>query len=148
MLRAAIEHTKDRDELAKDSREDLTEYCSGSDDKPGMDEDMRADLMSAGYSKSEIDQLDEEDLQDTDYFISADTVRFLEDNGASDELLDILRATLVEMYGEEILELPEEDEDEEDFDDDDEGDDDEPMELEDEEFEDVEVLGFELTWKD
>jgi hypothetical protein len=95
-----------------------------------------------------IDQLEEEDLQDTDYFISADTVRFLEDNGASGELLDILRATLVEMYGEEILELPEEDEDEEDFDDDDEGDDDEPMELEDEEFEDVEVLGFELTWKD
>lgn len=94
-----------------------------------------------------IDQLEEENLRDTDYFISADTVRLLEDNGASDELLAVLRDTLVEMYGEEILDLPEMDEDE-DEDYDDEGDEDEPLELEDEEFEDIEVLGFELTWKD
>lgn len=94
-----------------------------------------------------IEQLEEEDLRDTDYFISADTVRLLEDNGASDELLEILRAALVEMYGDEILDVPEMDEDEdEDFDD--EGDDDEPMELEDEEIEELEVLGFDVTWKD
>jgi len=60
MLRAAIEHTKDRNELAKESRDDLAEYCSGTDDSPGMDEDMRADLLAAGYSKQEIDEIDEE----------------------------------------------------------------------------------------
>ena len=60
MLRAAIQHTKDRKELAQESRDDLAEYCSGTDDTPGMDEEMRADLMAAGYSKQEIDEIDEE----------------------------------------------------------------------------------------
>lgn len=60
MLRAAIGYTKDRSELAKESREDLAAYCSGSDDTPGMDDDMRADLLAAGYSKQELDQFDEE----------------------------------------------------------------------------------------
>lgn len=94
-----------------------------------------------------IDQLEEEDSDDTDYFISADVVRFLEDNGASDELIEILTATLVEMYGEEIMDVPESDEDDEDAEDDDDEGDDEPMELDEEEFEDDDVLGFELTWK-
>jgi hypothetical protein len=93
-----------------------------------------------------IDQLEEEDLQDTDYFISADVIRFLEDNGASDELIEILSATLIEMYGEEIMEIPESDEEDEDLGGDDELSD-EPMELEDEEIEDGDVLGFELAWE-
>lgn len=59
MLRAAIEHTKDRAELAKDSRDDLAEYCAGTDTTPGMDEDMRADLLAAGYTNQELDQIDE-----------------------------------------------------------------------------------------
>lgn len=92
-----------------------------------------------------IEQLEEEHSQDTDYFISADTVRFLDDNGASDELLEILRTTLVEMYGEEILIVPDDEDEDDDYDDDDE--DMEPLELEDEELEDDEILGFELTWQ-
>jgi hypothetical protein len=92
-----------------------------------------------------VEQLEEEDSQDTDYFISADTVRLLEDNGASDELLEALRSTLVEMYGEEILDIPEEED--EDLDEEFDGDEGEPLELEDEELEDDEVLGFELAWK-
>lgn len=60
MLRAAIKHTKDRAELAKDSRKDLREYCAGSDDEPGMDEDMRADLLASGYTDAELKQIDEE----------------------------------------------------------------------------------------
>lgn len=92
-----------------------------------------------------VEQLEEEDSQDTDYFISADTVRLLEDNGASDELLEALRSTLVEMYGEEILDIPEEED--EDLDAEYEDDEGEPLELEDEELEDDEVLGFELAWK-
>jgi hypothetical protein len=94
-----------------------------------------------------VDQLEEENLRDTDYFISADTVRLLEDNGASDELLEILWATLVEMYGEEILEIPDGEDEDEDLDDEFDEDEDEPLELEEEELEDEEILGFELTWK-
>lgn len=94
-----------------------------------------------------IDQLEEEELGDTDYFICADTVRLLDDNGASDELLEILKATLVEMYGDEILDLPEDELDEEEevgeLDEDDQG----VVELEDEEIDAEDPLGFELTWK-
>lgn len=59
MLRASIEHTEDRDELAKESREDLTEYCSGTDEDPGMDADMRRDLLASGYTQAEIDRIDD-----------------------------------------------------------------------------------------
>jgi uncharacterized protein len=60
MLRAAVEHTKDRAELQTDSRKDLSEYCAGTDDKPGMDDDMRADLIASGYSDAELTKIDEE----------------------------------------------------------------------------------------
>jgi uncharacterized protein len=60
MLRAAVEHTKDRAELETDSRKDLNEYCAGTDEKPGMDDDMRADLMSSGYTEAELAKIDEE----------------------------------------------------------------------------------------
>jgi uncharacterized protein YbaP (TraB family) len=60
MLRAEITHTKDRDELAKESKEDLSEYCAGTDDTPGMDEDTRKDLIASGYTKAEIDAIDEQ----------------------------------------------------------------------------------------
>jgi uncharacterized protein len=60
MLRAAVEHTKDRAELETESRKDLGEYCAGTDDKPGMDDDMRADLMSSGYTEAELTKIDEE----------------------------------------------------------------------------------------
>lgn len=60
MLRAEVSHTKDRSELAKEAREDLGEYCAGTDDKPGLDEDSRRDLLAAGYTVAEIDRIDEE----------------------------------------------------------------------------------------
>jgi uncharacterized protein YbaP (TraB family) len=60
MLRAAVSRTKDRKEIATESREDLAEYCAGTDDKPGMDEDMRADLLASGYTDAEVTRIDEE----------------------------------------------------------------------------------------
>jgi uncharacterized protein YbaP (TraB family) len=60
MLRAAVSRTKDREEIARESREDLAEYCAGTDDKPGMDDDMREDLRASGYTEAEMDQIDEE----------------------------------------------------------------------------------------
>jgi uncharacterized protein len=60
MLRAAVKQTKDRKELESDSRDDLTEYCAGTDDKPGMDDDMRADMLASGYTEKEVDAIDEE----------------------------------------------------------------------------------------
>jgi hypothetical protein len=49
-----------------------------------------------------VDQLEEEDSQDTDYYISADTVDLLERNGASAALLDILRKALGDAEGVDI----------------------------------------------
>ena len=60
MLKAEVAHTKDRAELAKESKEDLGEYCAGSDDQPGMDDDTRKNLLDAGYTKAEIDSIDDQ----------------------------------------------------------------------------------------
>ncbi|HEY5950289.1 MAG TPA: TraB/GumN family protein [Kofleriaceae bacterium] len=60
MLRASIKQTKDRAELAQESKDDLVEYCAGTDDKPGMDDDMRADMRASGYTEAEIDKIDED----------------------------------------------------------------------------------------
>lgn len=60
MLRAALTHTKDRKKLEKESRADLAEYCAGTDDKPGMDDDMRAELLASGYTEAELAKIDEE----------------------------------------------------------------------------------------
>ena len=60
MLKAAINYTDDRKELAKESHDDLIEYCAGTDTQPGMDEDMRSDMLAAGYTKAELDAIDEE----------------------------------------------------------------------------------------
>lgn len=60
MLRAAVTHTKDRTEIATESRHDLAEYCAGTDDKPGMDDDMRAELLASGYTETELARIDEE----------------------------------------------------------------------------------------
>ena len=59
MLKATIEQTKDRAELKKDSHDDLAEYCAGTDDSPGMDDETRAKMLAAGYSKAELDEQDE-----------------------------------------------------------------------------------------
>jgi hypothetical protein len=49
-----------------------------------------------------VDQLEEEDSEDTDYYISADTIDLLEANGASAELLRILRQALGDAEGIEV----------------------------------------------
>src|SRR5205823_7246367 len=54
MLRAAIEQTKSRAEIDKDSRDDLTEYCAGTDDSPGIEPAMRAQMKAAGYADHEL----------------------------------------------------------------------------------------------
>ena len=41
-----------------------------------------------------IDVLEEEDTKDVDYFIDLDTVDILENNGASDALLQLLRSAI------------------------------------------------------
>lgn len=60
MLRAEVSHTKDRSELAKESREDIAEYCAGTDDRPGLDDDSRQDLLAGGYTAADLDKIDEE----------------------------------------------------------------------------------------
>jgi uncharacterized protein YbaP (TraB family) len=59
-LKAAVKGTKDRAEIQKDSHDDISEYCAGTDDKPGMDDDDRQDMLDAGYTPAELDQIDEE----------------------------------------------------------------------------------------
>jgi hypothetical protein len=49
-----------------------------------------------------VDQLEEEDSEDTDYYISADTIDLLEENGASADLLRVLREALGGAEGIEV----------------------------------------------
>jgi len=49
-----------------------------------------------------IDVLEEEDTKDVDYFIDLDTVDILEDNGASLDLLQMLRAAIGANEGVDI----------------------------------------------
>ncbi|HUJ58964.1 MAG TPA: TraB/GumN family protein [Kofleriaceae bacterium] len=59
-LKASIEQTKDRAELEHDSEKDLSEYCAGTDDQPGMDPDQRKEWLAAGYTDAELDAMDDE----------------------------------------------------------------------------------------
>jgi uncharacterized protein len=59
MLKASIEQTKDRAEIEKDSVDDLAQYCAGTDDSPGMDDETRTKMLAAGYTKAELDEQDE-----------------------------------------------------------------------------------------
>lgn len=49
-----------------------------------------------------VDVLEEEDSKDVDYFIDLDTVDILEDNGASLELVTLLRAAIGATDGVEV----------------------------------------------
>lgn len=49
-----------------------------------------------------VDQLEEEDSEDTDYYISGDTIDLLEENGASADLLRVLRQALGDAEGIEV----------------------------------------------
>ena len=46
-----------------------------------------------------IDELEEEDIADTDYFIDGDTVDILEASGASKTLVDLLLAAIGDSEG-------------------------------------------------
>ena len=60
MLKSLVEHTENRAELADESRKDIVEYCAGTDDTPGTDDDMRADLLDSGYTAAEVADIDEQ----------------------------------------------------------------------------------------
>jgi hypothetical protein len=49
-----------------------------------------------------VDVLEEEDSTDVDYFIDLDTVDILEDNGASAEMVKLLRAAIGAAEGVDI----------------------------------------------
>ncbi len=49
-----------------------------------------------------VDQLEEENLGDRDYFIDEATVAILEENGGSQTLIDLLRATVDASDGLEV----------------------------------------------
>lgn len=49
-----------------------------------------------------VDVLEEEDSQDKDYFVDLDTVDILENNGASESLLKILRTAIGATEGVEV----------------------------------------------
>ena len=49
-----------------------------------------------------VDVLEEEDSKDVDYFIDLDTVDILEDNGASVDLVQMLRAAIGASEGVDI----------------------------------------------
>jgi processive 1,2-diacylglycerol beta-glucosyltransferase len=46
-----------------------------------------------------IDELEEESLEDTDYYVSADTIDMLEENGGDPELVALLRGALAGRHG-------------------------------------------------
>jgi hypothetical protein len=49
-----------------------------------------------------VDQLEEEDSGDTDYYVCADTIDLLEGNGAGADLLRMLREALGKAEGIEV----------------------------------------------
>jgi uncharacterized protein YbaP (TraB family) len=59
MLKVELEQTKDRTEIEQESHDDLAQYCAGTDDSPGTDAKDRAMFMRGGYTKDEIDRMDD-----------------------------------------------------------------------------------------
>jgi hypothetical protein len=49
-----------------------------------------------------LDQLEEESEEDTDYYITPATIDILEQNGAGDRLISVLRAAVGDSEGVEI----------------------------------------------
>lgn len=62
--RAFVENLDSLDELRQDTIEDLTEYCTGTDETPGVDAKERADMLHSGYTAAEVDAMDKEMLFD------------------------------------------------------------------------------------
>jgi processive 1,2-diacylglycerol beta-glucosyltransferase len=68
------------------------------------DKDTEAFLgsISEAQLKFMVDQLEEEDSEDTDYYIDQATVDMFEQRGADPQLLDILRKAILSRNGMEI----------------------------------------------
>ncbi len=62
--RSFVENMDSLDELKADTIEDLTEYCGGTDDTPGLDPKERADMIKSGYTDAELDLMNKEMLSD------------------------------------------------------------------------------------
>jgi uncharacterized protein YbaP (TraB family) len=60
MLRATIKGTKDRHELADESGKDLGQYCAGSDETAGLEDDTRKQLLADGYTEAELASIDDQ----------------------------------------------------------------------------------------
>jgi len=60
MFRAMLRQTKDRAEIRDDTRKGLAEYCNGTKADAGLSDENRKDLMAEGYTKAELDQIEEE----------------------------------------------------------------------------------------
>jgi hypothetical protein len=60
MLKATVSYIKDRDKLQHDSAKDLGEYCAGTDETPGLDDESRAEMLAGGFTPAELDAIDEE----------------------------------------------------------------------------------------
>jgi uncharacterized protein YbaP (TraB family) len=60
MLSAAIEYTKDRQEIADENAKSVRDYCAGADKVAGMSEKDRAHMRDAGYTDAELDAIDDE----------------------------------------------------------------------------------------
>jgi hypothetical protein len=59
-------------------------------------------VVSDADVKVLVDELEEEDMADTDYFIDSDTVDILEASGASKALVDMLLAAIGDSDGVEV----------------------------------------------
>jgi len=68
--------------------------------------DAENDRLLGTISEAElqflIDELEEESKEDRDYYISADTVDMLEDDGASATLVSLLRGAIAGREGADI----------------------------------------------
>ncbi len=62
-LRATVQST-DRSKMQHDAESDLRDYCTGVENSPGFyaNEALRKDLLAAGYSEAEINQIDDKML--------------------------------------------------------------------------------------
>jgi uncharacterized protein YbaP (TraB family) len=59
MLRATINGTPNRAALKREAVEDISEYCAGTDEDPGMDARTKKVLLAGGYTDAEIAALDD-----------------------------------------------------------------------------------------
>jgi uncharacterized protein YbaP (TraB family) len=60
MLRAMVEHTKDRAEIEHDTRKSLARYCEGSEKGSELEEEDREKMREGGYTDAELDAFEDD----------------------------------------------------------------------------------------